>query len=117
RVGPTWRGGEMAETGWQTGMPTEGSGGVTHPRYRTHRKPARVHQRQGFVAQPRQSFGLLDAPFAAAQGVGAATGAALAGAGAVIGGTTAAATGYPYWSNNYYGNYAYAPGAYGSYAY
>jgi hypothetical protein len=107
----------MAYNGSQTGLRTEAGAGRTQMRYRTHRKHARVHQRQGFVAQPRQSYGLLDAPFAAIEGVGVATGAALAGAGAVIGGTTATVTGYPYWSTNAYGSYAYALGAYGSYAY
>jgi hypothetical protein len=115
-------------TGSQTGPRTETGVGSTPMRYKTHRKHARVqrhvraHQRHGYLAQPRQSYGLLDAPFAAVEGVGAATGAALAGAGAVIGGTTAAVTGYPYWSANNYGgsyggNYGYAPSPYGSYAY
>jgi hypothetical protein len=112
-----------AYTESQTGPRTEAGVGVTPMRYQTHRKHAhvqkhvRAHQRHGYLAQPRQSYGLLDAPFAAVEGVGATTGAALAGAGAVIGGTTAAVTGYPYWSTNAYGSYGYAPNAYGSYAY
>src|SRR5262249_35622080 len=116
-LGATPLSAQPAYTGSQNGPRTEAGVGVAPMGYRTQRKHARVkhvraHQRQGYLAQPRQSYGLLDAPFAAAEGVGAATGAALAGAGAVIGGTTAAVTGYPYWLN-----YAYAPTAYGSYAY
>lgn len=112
-----------AYTGSQTGPRTEAGVGVTPTRYKNHRAHARVqkhvraHQQHGYLAQPQQSYGLLDAPFAAVEGVGAATGAALAGAGAVIGGTAAAVTGYPYWSTNAYGSYGYAPRAYGSYAY
>jgi hypothetical protein len=91
-------------SGSQTGLRTEAGVDATPMRYKAHRKHARVqkhvraHQRHGYLTQPRQSYGLLDVPFAAVEGVGAATGAALAGAGAVIGGTTAAVTGYPYWS-------------------
>lgn len=110
-------------SGSQNGPRTEAGVDSTPMRYKAHRKHARVqkhvraHQRHSYLTQPQRSYGLLDAPFAAVEGVGVATGAALAGAGAVIGGTTAAVTGYPYWSTNAYGSYGYAPGAYGSYAY
>lgn|SRR5262245_2706628 len=113
-------------TGSQNGPRTEAGAGSAPMRYKSHRRHARVqkhvraHQQHSYLAQPRPSYGLLDAPFAAVEGVGAATGAALAGAGAVIGGTTAAVTGYPYWSANAYGGHygnPYAPAAYGSYAY
>lgn len=95
--------------------------GMTQVNYKRHRAHARVHQSQNWRVQRSQNWnGPFGAPFAAAAGVGAVTGAIVGGAlsttGAIVGGTTAAVTGYP---NGYgaYGSYAYAPDPYGSYAY
>jgi hypothetical protein len=85
--------------------------GMTQVRYKHHR----THVRGG----QSQNWGPFGVPFAAAAGAGAIAGGALATTGAIVGGTTAAVTGYPYgpYANSGYGAYAYAPDAYGSYAY
>jgi hypothetical protein len=74
--------------------------------------------------QDWSQWGPFGLPFAAAEGaIGlgtAAVGAGLGTAGAIVGGTTAAVTGYPYTGYPYgaYGRYGYAPGdVFGSYAY
>ncbi|HKA71167.1 MAG TPA: hypothetical protein VKE26_05140 [Xanthobacteraceae bacterium] len=105
--------------------------GITEVRYK-HRKPH--HKSQARLMQNWRHAGPTGAPYAAAAGVGAATGAVVGGALATTGAVVGGATGYPYGygypyrygygayaSNPYgaYGNaynsYAYAPGAYGAY--
>jgi hypothetical protein len=110
---------------------------VTHVKYKKHqarhhamRHATRMHAWNGGPVETwnngprwRQSrwsqLGPFGLPFAAAEGAvglgAAAVGAGLGTAGAIVGGTTAAVTGYPYatgYPYGAYGSYGYAPDAY-----
>jgi len=96
-----------------------GDSGLTRVQSRTHHtarhRAARVKDQASVQDWGRndsgQNWGPFGLPFAAAEGIGAATGA-------IIAGGTAAVTGYPYgpyayhnpYARDAYGSYAYAPG-------